>query len=116
MDIKLLIRPEFLFLIGVCQALFPYVIWWINGTAEEYKYQTSWIPATVWILGYIAFYIGCGCPVVSFDSRTRARSRISKNGLRIILMAFLFFGILLFIYSIYLYGGIPLLDYFFGLQ
>jgi oligosaccharide repeat unit polymerase len=50
--------PEILFLIGVSQALFPYLIWLVNGPNPTYSYSITYLPLFIWIIGYCSFLFG----------------------------------------------------------
>src|ERR1017187_6529996 len=71
----LLFSPRVLFLLGTLQALTPYLWWYLEGTNPHYRFQITYIPLLVWVVGYLCFCIG-----TFFATRARP-GRIQDDGL-----------------------------------
>jgi oligosaccharide repeat unit polymerase len=108
---KLLFAPEILFLIGTVQSLFPYIIWFFNGLNKNYAYTTTYVPITIWITGYLSFWLGARL--------MRGTKPIQADFLAVVkwdkfnLILGLIFGLVCIVIgqAIEVYGGIPLLQY-----
>ncbi len=108
---KMFIKPEILFCIGACQAMFPYGLWFFSGLANEYNYVVSWWPPLIWLIGLLSFI--CGCKTVGCF-RSKIISQPKRTSLGVVEKTFwilVFASFCMFLYSVYLYKGIPIVDY-----
>jgi len=57
---RFLVRPEMLLLIGALQANLPYLLWYLGyPISREGRFDITYQPLHLWILAYLAFYLGC---------------------------------------------------------
>ncbi len=107
-----LFKPEVLFLVGVIQALLPFALWWLYGPYPDYPYEISYIPAVIWISGYVAFWVGAKFA----RPRSDAPQHLAPNTQRLVwpvvaLIAAAWIQIAAFNR---VYGGIPFIQYLTG--
>jgi oligosaccharide repeat unit polymerase len=116
-----LFRPEILFLIGALQAIFPYLIWSINGPNTAYSYSITYVPLFIWFIGYTSFF--CGCYLGGNNSNKKKESHhfdtitLVKTSRRILNRGLFFLtgSLIIQIYFISLsYGYFPLQEILLG--
>jgi oligosaccharide repeat unit polymerase len=108
---KTLFAPEVLFLIGGVQSLLPYIVWFFNGLNKSYAYTTTYIPITIWMTGYLSFWIGARSIKSAQPIQTDFLKIVKWDKFNFILG--LTFGLICIaiLQAIEVYGGIPLLQY-----
>jgi hypothetical protein len=104
------VSPETMFFVATVQALFPYLLWHFRGLNPNYRYGVTYIPALIYTLGYIAFFIGTrfGRLLSSIGAKSYA---IPPHSLRVFAVLLIGAGALQFFFAARLYGGVPLLNY-----
>src|SRR2546430_8907438 len=106
-----LVSPEILFLVGNLQAVFPYVIWNLSGFNENYNYELSYIPAFIYVTGYLAFFLGASL-IRSKSQQAHSNGTLNIVILRRAILVIFCMAIVQFFLAIEAYGGLPLLNYF----
>jgi oligosaccharide repeat unit polymerase len=116
---KLFFTPEILFLMGMLQSLFPYIIWYVHGLNKSYFYTTTYIPVFIWVFGYLFFLIGAAFvkdPKPVFDENFQPISidffkKIKWNKFNLVLISIFGLTCIFIFQAIKIYDGIPLLQY-----
>jgi len=109
-----LFKPEVLFLFGTLQALSPYLLWYAYGPNVSYNYRISYIPAVIWIVGYLCFWLGAKCAgeqPAPASNRPLVGHTASFVWLTVLVLAAI---LLQCIALAHLFGGIPMLQFFSG--
>jgi len=112
-----LVKPEILLLAGAVQANLPYLLWRFGyPVPRPHKFDITYRPLYLWILGYLAFCLGAG--FVSFflyrkKQKTRSFTPFSINQpiFQFCILAVIFAAILQITFACLLYGVVPLLAY-----
>lgn len=106
-----LVSPETLFFVATIQALLPYVLWHFKGLNPNYDYDLTYIPALIYGIGYLAFFVGtrCGRMLACIGGEGYSVPLQPLTGLALFIIAA---GALQFFLAARLYGGVPLLNYF----
>src|SRR5438445_1226899 len=112
-DAPFLVSPEILFLVGTLQALFPYAIWSLSGFNENYSYDLGYIPALIYVTGYIAFFLGSSL-IRRKPHRACRDGTMNSIILRRATIVIFCIAIVEFFLAMETYGGLPLLNYFEG--
>jgi oligosaccharide repeat unit polymerase len=107
-----LIAPEVLFLAGFIQAFLPYVLWIFDSPLLDYEYSITFIPLLVWCCGYVSFISGCRIESFGIDNKKHSYYKVNSAEVNFIFWILVLVSVACFFYSIGLYGGIPLLEYF----
>lgn len=115
---RYLVKPEILFLVGAVQANLPYLLWRCGyPIPRAYKFDITYRPLYLWILGYIAFCLGTGH--VSFCMCRKVRKlgglspfRIRHATYRFCVLITIVAVIIQIIFACLLYGVLPILAYF----
>jgi oligosaccharide repeat unit polymerase len=108
-----LLLPETLLLLGVFQALFPYLIWAVSGVNENYSQEINGAPVLLWVIGFLSFWIGARLASMSPASKI-IHAKIRPRRIQFILYLFFFIWSLLLFLVINAYGGIPILEFLKG--
>lgn len=106
-------RPQVLFLVGTLFALTPYVLWTVEGKNQSYFYEISYVPALIWVGGYLSFYAGVRMARLRrLRSRTAnvVRGRATTRLTAIVVVALAFQVVALTA----VYGGVPLRQFMTG--
>jgi oligosaccharide repeat unit polymerase len=107
-------KPEVLLFLGGAQSLFPYLSWHLYGPFPLYVYSATYIPLVIWIVGYVAFWIGAkAAGLKTFAPRTNSlvRDMTPHKTLTVTVSVALVLQMIAF-RSVY--GGIPFLQYLAG--
>ena len=104
------ISPEFIFLLPLLQVSLVYAYWLVMGKNANYDYEVTYFPLLTWILGYIFFIVGCRISKSRSAIATQHPFDISLKWLMYCLAAWL----LLFVSTIYVYGGFALYKIYIG--
>lgn len=105
-----LLSPEVLFLLGTAQALFPYVLWSFAGLNVNYHYGLSYIPAAIYVVGYLLFLLGARLGAIA-ARQTMGTCSVPVFPLMFSLVLVLGAAVVQFSLAVKLYGGIPILNY-----
>ncbi|MBD2197807.1 MULTISPECIES: O-antigen polymerase [Calothrix] len=109
-----IVSPEILFLLGTLQALFPYIIWMIQGPNENYNYEITYLPLFLWTIGYFFFWLGTRFFKSNVDNVSSKLIKISFNGLKRIIFIISVLIIIQIINIVQAYGFLPILEFFSG--
>lgn len=107
------LAPEYLFLLGVAQALFPYIIWAVRGVNENYDQEIFGTPILLWSIGFLSFYVGAKFSSVQY-SKNNLGFMIDRRRVQFVTYLSLMVWILLLFPVIHAYGGIPILEFLSG--
>jgi oligosaccharide repeat unit polymerase len=108
---KQIFAPEILFLIGMAQALSPYISWSFNGLNQSYSYSLTYIPIVIWATGYLSFWIGTKFVKNIKKVEHDFIEKINWRKFNIIFAVILVLTCFSILQAIQLYGGIPLAQY-----
>jgi oligosaccharide repeat unit polymerase len=110
---KKLFTPEILFCLGTIQALLPYVIWHLFGANTSYNYEITYLPVVIWVVGYIAFWVGTKLvrPDLSSDV---CSIKLSLSGTKVATWVTISLVILQIMQSLKVYGVLPIYGYLTG--
>lgn len=108
--------PIFLFFLGFCVALSPYLYWSMCEKDNPYVYEISYYPAWIWSIGFVSF--SAGALIVKGGVRPNVVAGTSsterENAKRVLLVLLLTYWIGTASVVGGVYGGIPLLGYIRG--
>jgi len=112
--LRVLVRPDCLFLFAVSLALFPYLFWSLGIGVSEARADVGYQPILVWLVAYVSFWTGSRlipgkAPInASFDLRPCSR--------KIIIASVVTISVLLIqvAWATEVYGTLPLLSYLAG--
>lgn len=107
------LAPEYLFLLGVVQALFPYIIWAFRGVNENYDQTVMGTPVLLWAIGFLSFCIGAKFSSVRRCKRN-AEFQISRRRIKIVSYLSLLVWVVMLFPVIDAYGGIPIFSFLSG--
>lgn len=112
--LRTLIRPEILFLLGVGQALVPYLIWTFGGGVSSTGANVSYEPVAIWIAAYLSFCVGSR--IASSSKKMQVEFDLRSSGKRVAAASIAtIVGLILQIaWATSTYGTLPLLSYILG--
>src|SRR5260370_39283771 len=106
--------PECLFLAGTILSLLPYVHWRFEGLNHSYVYTTTYIPVVIWSMGYASFWLGARVKKMVSGANGASPVTCNVKNRELLLASFLAATFVQIVALIYVYEGIPLLEYIGG--
>jgi len=114
------VKPEVLFLAGAVQANLPYLLWRFGyPVSRAYRFNITYMPLYLWILGYLAFCLGTGyvsfclCKKV-YGSNSVTLFRIHQGNYRFCVFSVIVVLLIQVFFVCRLYGVLPILAFFSG--
>lgn len=104
-------QPEVVFTIAAVQALLPYPIWYFFGPYKELPYQPTYLPAVIWLIGWISFQLGCLFVRRPLPSGPKFSMRRSQTSVSLLLLVGILCLLLQIAGAVRVYGSFPLLSY-----
>lgn len=107
-----LISPRGLLTLAALQALFPYVLWALNGPNPQYvQVPLTGLPLVIWLVAYAAFWAGAAVASLRRPRPAVLHLTVGRVPLQLLMVA----GVALALLQTYglseVYGGLPLLSY-----
>lgn len=113
------VKPENLFFLGTAQALFPYIIWTIEGPNPNYDYTVTYIPMVLWLTASTCFWMGAKTLNLKNNFIFLREKYVVKNIFNIelkyikyLLHFFIIIVIIEIFFIIKLFGTIPIVSFF----
>lgn len=112
---KYLAKPSVLMLLAVAQGLSPYLTWHLQGKNQLYRYDITYIPVLIWMIGYASFWLGARlAPKPRSGNVQRLCAALSRTDVHLVLIVTLLATLLQLAGAIRMYGFLPILEYMRG--